>query len=280
MNKKELLKKQLIAIRDNNWVISNEIDPYELSLEMLDNIGSTDPILRDDLILNMLLKIIEEKQISYEQMKEILNICLSENHLFCGIGKHEDDTVFNRTFSSLIIEGIILSNNSAETYFLSEAELLNAYKKVIKYFNEEKDLRGYVENKGWAHSSAHTADTLCSFADSEFLKYNELKEILAIIKKKICIDTYTYINQEDERLVTTFMHVYNRHIINDEEIINWIYSFDDAEKCKKYTLSAAHLRENRKIFLRSLYFRAMKCNLDKHIINAVDEVLNHLTPFY
>ncbi|WP_072831889.1 DUF2785 domain-containing protein [Clostridium collagenovorans] len=57
--------------------------------------------------------------------------------------------------------------------------------------------RGYVVDKGWAHSSAHTADALCSLAESKFIKYEELMEMLDIIKDKICVDTYTYINEEE-----------------------------------------------------------------------------------
>jgi len=60
--------------------------------------------------------------------------------------------------------------------------VLDVYKKVIGYYVKEKDLRGFVEIKGWAHSSAHTAECLSSLVKSGYIKYNELLEILNIIK--------------------------------------------------------------------------------------------------
>ena len=265
MKIEEKLKQELTKIKENNWVIPEGVKPYELAIEMMDNIGSVDSILRDNLILNVFYKIIEEDKISYEQMKKILRLCLSEDHLFYGLGKVNDDSVFNRTFSILIIEAILSANNKAEKEFLCESEVLNIYKRVMEYFKKEQDFRGYVEGKGWAHSTAHTADALCSLAQSRYINHEELMEILFIIKKKVCISTYTYINEEDERLINVFMSIYKRNIITTEEIINWIYSFKDINANGKYP-DEEHLRENRKVFLRSLYFRAVNFNLEEYII--------------
>lgn len=41
------LKEILLDIRANNWQIPATTNPYELSKTMLQNIGSTDPVLRD-----------------------------------------------------------------------------------------------------------------------------------------------------------------------------------------------------------------------------------------
>lgn len=129
------------------------------------------------------------------------------------------------------------------------------------------------------HSSAHTADALCSLAESKFIKYEELMEMLDIIKDKICVDTYTYINEEEERLINLFICIYSRNIIKNEEFINWIYSFADFKSIGKYP-AEEHLRENRKIFLRGLIFRDKKFKLDEKFINAVEEVLDKLPAFY
>lgn len=149
MKREEELKKQLTMIKENNWEVPMEVDPYELSLEMLDNIGTVDSILRDRLILGMFLRVIVDKKVSYIQMKEILRLCLSEEHLFCGLGKIQDDSVFNRTFTICIVQAIIGVNNKDEIGFLGEEEVLYVYKKVMDYFRREKDLRGYVVDKGW-----------------------------------------------------------------------------------------------------------------------------------
>lgn len=279
MKIEEKLKQELTKIKESNWIIRHGVDAYELCIKMMDNIGSLDSNLRDNLILNMFDRIIEGRKISYDQMKEILRLCLSEEHLFWGIGKVKDDSVFNRTFSMLIIEIILCVNNKNEKEFLCEEEVLGVYKKVMDYFRKENDLRGYVEGKGWAHSTAHTSDALSALVESRYLKYEEHKAILDMIKEKTCVSTYTYINEEDERLINTFMRVYNRKNISTDEIINWLYSFKDINANGKYP-DEEHLRENRKVFFRSLYFRVKKFNVEESIIKAIENVLDSIPAFY
>lgn len=122
----------------------------------------------------------------------------------------------------------------------------NTYKNVLDYSRKEKDLRGFVEVTGWAHSTAHTADVLGSLSKSEYLKAEELKEILRLIKEKICVKSYTYVNEEDERLVSAFRWIYDRKLISTEEYVEWIYTFKDVQK--EEVPFEQRLRENRKIF--------------------------------
>lgn len=274
MNEKKF-KNQLIEIKENNWAIPEDIDAYDLTLELMDNIGSTDSELRDGLIFRLLMMIIRTKKISFDQMEELLTICLSERHLFNGVGKIEDDSVFNRTFTSLVIAGILRVNYKEQEKFLSESQIKHVYKEVLKYLRTEKDLRGYVEFKGWAHSTAHTADMLCGLASSKGIDHNELLEILQVIKEKVCVDTYTYINEEDERLINAFICVICREIVSDEEIIDWINNFqnvEDVKQCPQYE----HLRINRKNFLRSLYFRLKNEDDAEGVLEAIEEGLSKL----
>ncbi|SFA69621.1 DUF2785 domain-containing protein [Clostridium frigidicarnis] len=275
MGDENKLKIQLKNIWENDWNIPQDVDIYALSLEMMDNIGSTDPELRDMLILELLYNIISCEKISYNEIKELLKLSLNDNHLFYKIGENEDDSVFKRTFTLCIINMILNLNNECDDSFLSEKDILHVYNEVLRYFRNEKDVRGYVNIKGWAHSSAHTGDVLCSLSESKVIKHRELIEILQAIKEKICINTYTYINREDERLINAVVSILDRNILTDEEIINWINSFKNIEYIDKYP-EDDHLRINRKMFMRSLYFRLKKINANKKLINAVEEPLNNI----
>lgn len=272
------LKNLLTSIKENNYKVPGTIDINELTLNMLNNIGSLNEELRDHLIFNVFQRLILNGRISKDQMKEILKLSLSEKHLFYGLGKKEDDSVFNRTFTMLIIADIIESNNKAEDKFLTQEEVVNVFNKVMEYYREEKDLRGYVEGKGWAHSTAHASDALGCLVESNCLNHVQLMEILKVIKDKVCVTNYTYINEEDERIINTFMCIYNRNIITLDEIINWISSFKDVI-CDEEP-GAEHLRENRKVFFRSLYFRAKKYKVENKVLEAVEDVLESLPAYY
>jgi hypothetical protein len=77
----------------------------------------------------------------------------------------------------------------------------------LKFYNEDRDVRGFVEGKRWAHGAAHGADALGEPAQCEIIGYEGLKEILDSIYKKININYYGYINNEDERLISAVKEV-------------------------------------------------------------------------
>ena len=74
---------------------SNEsIKINELTYNMLDNIGCLDQNIRDYLILDVFEELIEKDRMCYEQMKNILKLCLSEKHIFYGEGKVIEVLIF------------------------------------------------------------------------------------------------------------------------------------------------------------------------------------------
>lgn len=273
------LKEQLLRIKGNEWKITQDVDKYELALEMMENIGSIDPVLRDELILELLCVMIAENHLTDEEVRDILKLSLTEKHLFNNIGKMEDDSVFNRAFTVLIIDVTLYRHNHSESKLFTEEEIKWIYKEIIRYSREEKDVRGYVEVKGWAHSAAHTSDALGEIALCKELNSSELLEILNVIKEKLYINHYAYINFEDERMIGAVVNVIERGIIVEEEIIKWLRNFETIELTDTYP--ADHIiKTHRRNFLLALYFRLKRRNNFKSLINVIDEVMDNITPKY
>ncbi|MFS1514864.1 DUF2785 domain-containing protein [Chengkuizengella sp. SCS-71B] len=278
MKKVSQLKELLMEIKNNEWKIPDGMNHFQLSLDMLENIGSTDPELRDHLIYSGLWTMINKKTLTEDQMKEILALSLSEKHLFYNVGVKEDDSVFNRAFSILIVAAVIWFHNQNGEKLLTEEEVLKIHEEVIRYVRLEQDVRGYVEEKGWAHSTAHAADALDELAISSSLKQSELMEILEVIKEKVCINDYTYINEEDERLVTAVINIVKRNILSEGELVIWVKNFEKFEKTNIYHVDDC-LEVNIKNFMRSFYFRLKKNQPNEKILNAIEEVLESVNKF-
>lgn len=276
-NGEKQFKEKLLSILDNNGELPEGLTLYQLSLDMLDNIGSTDPELRDSLILNMLSSVIINNYLTDSEVKNILDSALSEKHLFYNIGTIGDDSVFNRSFSLLIVNSILYRHK--KTGFLTEAEIKRVYDSVMRYLKEEKDVRGYVGTKGWAHSAAHTADTLATLATCKELKETELKDILAGVKEKININYYAYVNNEADRLVTTVIKVIERNVLTEKEIVSWIKSFEKMNITEKYP-EDSNLMSNHNGFLSSLYFRFKRRPKMESFPSVIEEVINNTTPDY
>ena len=273
------LKQQLMNFRDNEWKIPTHINNYELVLEAMLNIGSTDPVLRDELILELIYKMIVEKDLTDKEIKYLMKLALSENHLFYKIGQKEDDSVFNRAFTILLIGGILNRHNSSTDKLFTEKEIKETLNEILRYVREEKDVRGYVEGKGWVHTAAHTGDALGEIALCTEIQSSELIEILDAIKEKVCISYYTYKNSEDERLVSAIINIIQRKILSEEEVVNWIKGFENMNKTGKYP-EDHYLISNHKNFLAALYFRLKRRNLAQCFLDAIEVVLNNTTAPY
>lgn len=276
INDLNYFKKVLKEIKDDNYRVPANINANELVLEMMGYIGNTDPELRDRLIYSVMSHWIVNNEISTDKLRELLKISIDDNHLFYKIGKTNTDSVFTRSFSILLIPPILI--NHRKHNFLSEKEIKEVYVKVVDYFIKEKDLRGYVKDKGWADSVSHAADALDDLAICSEIRYKELKYILDIIKKKVCINNYVYINEEDERLVTAIMSILHRKLITNEEFCRWIKSFRELERTGIYPQDH-NLIINVKNLLRSLYFRILGLENMKIVVNEIKDTLSEISNF-
>ncbi|MBL4934224.1 DUF2785 domain-containing protein [Clostridium sp. YIM B02515] len=270
---RQALKALLRSIKDNKYAVPEGVNPYKLSLELMDYIGDIDGELRDDLVFDVLVQWIMGDVLTPEEAHDIFVIALDEKHILNGLGEI-NDTVFGRTFSVEVAACIIYKHRK----LLSDSDILKAFKTVLKFYNEDRDVRGYVEGKRWAHGAAHGADALMELAQCEVIGYEGLKEILASIHKKININYYGYINNEDERMISAVKEVLERDIIPAEEIEEWIRSFGNIEK-KGIVPDYLFVEFNVTLFLKSLYFRLVDNTKYEQIAKVVKEVLKKTSRF-
>ena len=270
---KQTLKTLLSNIKDNEYAVPEGVNPYKLSVDMMEYIGDIDGELRNDLICSVLLEWIMTDVLTPEEAYHIFLIALDEKHIFNGLGK-VDDTVFDRAFSVLVSACITYKHKN----FLPDNDILKAFNKVLKFYNEDKDVRGFVEGKSWAHGAAHGADALMELAKCEVIGYEQLKEILNSIYKKINVNYYGYINNEDERMISAVKEVLERDIIPVEEIEEWIRSFGKIEKTGILP-DDLFIEFNVTLFLKSLYFRLVDNTKYEQLAKIVKEVLKKTSRF-
>ncbi|QUG42822.1 DUF2785 domain-containing protein [Psychrobacillus sp. INOP01] len=211
------LKKILSDIKSGERTWEDE-QKVVIVNSMLEHIGSTDGELRDHLIYSLFYQLIVEKNLlEPELLTRLLEVALNDL-LWKGIGEKGTDTVFTRSFTSLLI-ALILSRDN-EDDFLDQNMILQVKDKLIDYMNLEKDLRGYVADKGWAHSIAHVADTFDELIKSKKVDEGLYGEILRALWNKIFVSNSVYIHEEEERILVPIMEVLERGLeIKEIEIL-------------------------------------------------------------
>lgn len=271
------LKESLQNIAQNNYSIPANIEPFELALEMMNYIGSPDNQLRDDLIYTALATwILDHNLFAHEQLRQLLLITLDDQHLFYAIGETNTDTVFTRSFSVLLLPLILITHR--EKPFLTQSEVQQIKVSLLKYLSEEKDLQGYVVDKGWAHAVAHIGDAFDDLAQCLEIEAIDLLEILEAIGVKMCVDTTPYVYEEDERMTTAVISILERQVLDETEIVNWIQSFAlSVQDTESFPESYKHL--NAKNFLRSLYFRMCQKDMSKNLIQVVSDTLHGISKY-
>ncbi len=197
------LKARLSEIRDNDYAPPTQPEIYPLVLSMGTHIGSIDPELRDGLIYMVLATWINRNLFSFKELKEILAVVLNDEHLFLGLGEKDSDTVFTRSFSMLQVQALIEAHRKKP--YLPYEELQVIKQKILRYLSKERDLRGFVPVKGWAHAIAHAADVLDDMVQCDEYDAQDLDDILAAIQRTIMTTEAVYISEEDERLATAVL---------------------------------------------------------------------------
>ncbi|KOP67360.1 hypothetical protein AMS62_20520 [Bacillus sp. FJAT-18019] len=266
------LKSFLRDVRDNNYKIPEGTDIDQVVHAMIQNIGTIDDELRDKLIYGTLHRWIMNEELSIELVRKVLYITLDDDHLFCGIGDIDQDTVLTRSFSALFIP-LAFHYNDIFNY-LTEQEYEYIYSRMRKYFELEKDYRGYILDKGWAHSIAHAADGLSSISSASYYSEKHLLVILELIREKACVSNYYFINDEDVRMAAVVVQIVKRNILKEDILINWVQQLGCIERLAypQYDI----LRGNIKNLLRSVYFKLMDISGTEFINKEIIKTLNQL----
>jgi hypothetical protein len=268
-------KQFLRPIAKNGYEIPENIDHFQFAQALLANFASVDEELRDELSYMILAGgIIDKHKLTTEQLENLLFIVLDEEHLFYKIGEVDTDSVFMRSFSNLIIAAILYI--AAREEWLSESTIQQTKEALFRYTREEKDWRGYVEGKGWAHAMAHLADALDECARHPHMSVSDHEEIMNVVRDLTRVSTPLY-HEEDTRLAMVAYHIIACKEVNDAFLKHWL------EGC--YLRRDPHVTTwrratNIKNFLRSLYFLLLWDNLALSALDQISTLLKRLDDPY
>lgn len=273
------------AIVKNDCIVPPRHDAGEYLDELLQNLGSIDAELRDELSLTILSTWLGRRNYTDAQMHALL-LPLMDN-LNKGIGENGTDTLFLRTFSALVLAKLIQCDNKQP--YLTQIEVLEVLEKTLTYLLAEKDPRGYVPGKGWAHALAHTADLLMVLARSCHLNAENMEEILLGIATRLVNSGHAiYTNDEDERLVSVVSTILEQELLDITQLAAWsqaLVQVGGNSRWKDAYLDEGRdrARHNIKTFLRSLHYRLVKSGKQKvqamEFIPVLQENLKVLTPW-
>ncbi|MCF7926577.1 MAG: DUF2785 domain-containing protein [Candidatus Izimaplasma sp.] len=245
-------KRQLFeTIRDQDYVLKENQSPQEILEIALSELGNEDPYIRDILALEVAAYIIFKDYLSETEIKQLAFRILSDEFLFYGLDTKKENSVFKRTFSTLILAVIFRATNK-QTIF-TEDELMRIFEQFLTYYKDEYDFRGYTKDTGWAHFFAHSSDVLKQFFKQEVFDESWVKSYLNIATSIIQNTQYVFHHNEDERFKNALVILFSRDDIDQEILKEWLISLLDYKRAKKLP-DDLNTYVNIKNILRELYF--------------------------
>lgn len=218
------------TIAKNDYKIPDKYSLEELTKALFGYLGSTDPELRDDIAYIVYANFLKREMYSRDEIHAHVNELLV--NLENGIGETDADSVFLRTFSVLFLAEIIHNDNKKP--LLDEEQIRLILSKGLWYLESEKDPRGFIPVKGWAHFLAHTADLLLVLSRNRHTSKDDLEKILQSIRNKLVHSkNWVYTHGEDERLANAVIAILGRNLVSDEFLQDWLKSFMEPDKSWK-----------------------------------------------
>jgi hypothetical protein len=243
------------AIARNEYQVPEGHTLDNLTEILFSYLGSIDPELRDDIAYIVYANWLKREMYSRETIQSHVDKLLA--NLDKGIGETESDTVFLRTFSALLLAEVIHNDNKKP--LLDKVQVKRILEKGIWYLGAEKDPRGYIPVKGWAHALAHAADLMLVLARNRNIDDADLWSMLATISNKIIHSgSHVYIHGEDERLAEAVIGILRRDLISLNQLEAWTKSLTEPDGGNwkgAYTEEERNRAfQNTRNLLRSIYF--------------------------
>ncbi|ECB9806893.1 DUF2785 domain-containing protein [Listeria monocytogenes] len=216
------------TLKQTNYILPKDPDASnEIIDTMLSYLSSVDSELRDNIAYNIFFEwLVGQDNLTTDQKRRIYNYAVNKNHLLFKINIIDSDAVFQRSFLALII-ALLLENNKVHN-FLTNNEIRKTMNLLIELLEKEKNTHSFIEEKGWAHCIAHTADALDELIYQRTISEIDVKKIMTAITFFYKTNPNILTGEEDERLSNILITALFEQKINIEEVKNWLNSLSEA----------------------------------------------------
>jgi hypothetical protein len=239
-------------VRSDEMTVPTDRSLPDLTAELTTMLGSVDPVERDEIAYPILATWVSEGV--YDDLLAGLGDGMTAG-LVRGLGESGTDSVFRRSFSALVLAECIARDNAES--LLPPGKILDWGDRVSGWLVRERDVRGFVPGRGWAHAVAHGADAVGVLAASSHFGLNELTVLLDVIADRVLEPTPVPLCAgEPDRLARATMGVFRRRLVPLRMIEPWLARITAAAVAQVPTEVDPFLTTgNPEAFLRALHLQ-------------------------
>ncbi|WP_203623116.1 MULTISPECIES: DUF2785 domain-containing protein [unclassified Lacticaseibacillus] len=121
---------------------------------LIGHLASTSPAVRDKGVFFLLSDLFQADAFTEKQVAWLFTTLQRKDILFAHITEPQNDAVFLRSFAVMLLSGLVYADLN-RYHLLTPRQFENLLVNLCAYITLEKDGRGYVAEKGWAHAYTH-----------------------------------------------------------------------------------------------------------------------------
>lgn len=192
----------------------------DLTAELTTMLGSTRPDVRDGTAYPALATWIDNGV--YDDLLSGLGDGMVAG-LSVGLGESGTDTVFRRSFSALVVAECLERDN--DRHLLPGAKVMEWGDRIATWFLAERDTRGWVPDKGWAHAIAHGADAIGALGQSPHLAGPEHAVLLDVLAERLLAQPADdpLVAGEADRAAAAVMTILRRDTLGTDVLEPWVH---------------------------------------------------------
>ena len=246
------MSRYWLEVRATGLSVPSDRPLGELTAELTRMLGEPDPDVRDGIAYPTLATWIQRGV--YDDLLPGLGDGMASG-LAVGLGDRGTDTVFRRSYSALVLAECIRRDNGRP--LVPGGKVLEWGDRIATWLLRERDHRGYVAGKGWAHALANGADALAVLAGSPHLAKPELTVLLDVIADRVLAKTdRLFASGEPDRLAAATVAVLRREVLPLSIVEPWIARLAAATGAQRAGAGDPYLHSgNAEAFLRALYLQ-------------------------
>ncbi len=264
--------RRLEQEREANFTFDG-LDKHAVLTGCLTHIGDPDSHIRDDIVYPAFAHLLHDNHFTKEELREITDRLMTEEYLTRDMTNVDADSVLTRSFTTLQIAILIFVHRRDGLF---DADTIKRYfQYYLAYFKKETVLDGYDPKVGWKHAIAHAADLFHQFAQVNELDGGELLAMLDAIRDKLCVDDHLFASDEDERMTSAIVAAIDRHLIDEDDLLQWLKALDPAHWPTTYP--ARYIKKQNVLhLLRSLYFRLRTTTINGRFLDALGQTCQNI----
>ncbi|PEN77420.1 hypothetical protein CN553_31150, partial [Bacillus cereus] len=247
----------------------------ELTLTMMQHIGTIDAYTREMLIYPCFQYFIQHNLLDIAQLEVLLASCLEPNYLYFEIFSSQTDGIFTRSYTLALLALII--QYDAKSSFLPENQLVDALEKILQYFKLEQDYRVFVPDKGYTRHILHGSPVLHALVRNPNIFNIHYKKIIHCL-----LNIAFHYQDEDEYIITPLLAILQHEFPQTQFLSILTKKIQRLSQVKERLtpIQFSALYGNIKTFLRALFFRTKKGMNLTNITNQIEKILNQLPQYF